>query len=73
MWVDVENLIKKLNLKDSKELQEKLLKEAKIFFNDGLSYGKEGKYFLRINLATQKENVIEGVKRIKNFIKENVK
>lgn len=73
LWVDCENLIKKLNLKNSKELQEKLLKEAKLFVNDGLSYGKEGKYHLRINLATQKDNVKEGVKRIKEFINETTK
>lgn len=73
LWVDCENLIKKLNLKDSKELQEKLRKEAKLFVNDGLSYGKEGKYHLRINLATQLDNVKEGAKRIKEFINKTTK
>ena len=44
------------------ELEEKLLKEAKVWLNSGSMYGSEG--YLRINIACPRSRLLEGLKRI---------
>ena len=46
------------------DLGEKLKREAKVVLNDGSHFGKEGKYFARLNVATPLETVKEAVARI---------
>lgn len=46
------------------QLSEKLQNEAKVVFNDGAHFGKEGKYFARLNVATPKNTVQEALSRI---------
>ena len=48
----------------NEQLQEKLMKEAKVVLNDGLSFGKEGKCHARFNTATPLETVKEACQRI---------
>ena len=48
----------------NEQLQEKLMKEAKVVLNDGLSFGKEGKFHARLNTATPLETVKEACQRI---------
>lgn len=47
------------------KLNQIFVDEGKIALNDGLSYGENGAGWLRFNFGTPKENVIEGLKRIK--------
>lgn len=46
------------------QLSEKLQNEAKVVLNDGAHFGKEGKYFVRLNVATPKNTVQEALGRI---------
>lgn len=55
----------------SPELSERLKAEYGIYLSDGLEYGECGRYFLRMNLATSRANVEEGLKRLKSGI-ENI-
>ena len=48
----------------NEQIQEKLIKEAKVVLNDGLSFGKEGKFHARLNTATPLETVKEACHRI---------
>lgn len=60
MWVDVRE-----TGMTAGEVCEKLLKEGKVYVNCGTMYGENtGEGFVRVNLATRRELVIEGVKRI---------
>ena len=47
------------------EIKQKLINEAKLGFNDGQTFGVEGKFFFRMNIATQKEKVIIALNRLK--------
>ncbi|MDY6248736.1 MAG: PatB family C-S lyase, partial [Prevotella sp.] len=44
------------------EFEEKLLREAQVWVNSGTMYGTDG--FIRINLATQRNRLMEGLRRI---------
>lgn len=46
------------------EIDEKLQKEGKVVLNDGAHFGKEGKNFARLNVATPFETVKEACQRI---------
>lgn len=46
------------------EIQDRLIKDAKIVLNDGLGYGREGKYHARLNIATPLASVQEACRRI---------
>lgn len=46
------------------EIQRILYEEARVVLNDGLTFGKEGKYHARFNAATPLETVKEACKRI---------
>jgi len=48
----------------NEQIQEKLIQEAKVVLNDGLSFGKEGKFHARLNTATPLETVKEACQRI---------
>ncbi|MCR5131933.1 MAG: pyridoxal phosphate-dependent aminotransferase [Prevotella sp.] len=57
VWVD----ITALGL-SADELEEKLLRDAHVWVNSGSMYGAEG--FIRINIATQRARLTEGLSRI---------
>ncbi|GIP53568.1 MalY/PatB family protein [Paenibacillus vini] len=48
---------------DSKQLKQLMYKEAKIAFNEGSIYGREGEGFLRINLACPRDLLVEALDR----------
>ena len=48
-------------------LEKKLLEEAKVCVNGGTMYGTEG--FIRINIATQRTRLKEGLNRIIHYLK----
>lgn len=54
----------------NEEIQEKLLKEAKVVLNDGLTFGKEGKGFARFNTAAPFDTVKEACQRIARIFPE---
>ena len=52
----------------SEELEEELMKEAKLWLNAGSMYGKEGEGFMRWNLACPRQLVKEGMERFSQFV-----
>lgn len=63
MWVKVDT--------DADALFSRLLEEANVYVNSGTMYdhGAEGHHFIRINLATQRKRLEEGLKRITKNVK----
>jgi aspartate/methionine/tyrosine aminotransferase len=63
-------------IKDSEELRQKLLNEAKVAVLSDIHFGtrieSEGEH-LRFSFATSEENIKEGTQRIKEFIEKNSK
>ena len=66
MWLDVSAYTD-----NSADFATKLRKETGLFVSDGAKYGKTGAGFLRINLATQRKNVLLAMELLSKFIKEN--
>ena len=64
LWIDC----RKLDL-DDESLQKFMIEKAKIGLNPGSSYGKEGKQFMRMNIACPKTTVKDGVNRIIQAVK----
>jgi len=52
----------------SKEIAAKLLDEENLWVNEGTMYGPAGEGFIRINIATQQENLVRALKRIRNLL-----
>ena len=52
----------------SEELEEELMKKAKLWLNAGSMYGKEGEGFMRWNLACPRQLVKEGMERFSQFV-----
>lgn len=63
-WVDCEALGI-----SSEEIEERLMKEDKVWVNAGSMYGSEGEHFIRVNMACPRERLEEGVSRIIKGIK----
>ncbi|MDN6267311.1 MAG: aminotransferase class I/II-fold pyridoxal phosphate-dependent enzyme, partial [Tetragenococcus koreensis] len=59
MWLD----FSAYHLTD-KQLEEKLINEAKVVLNPGISYGEQGTQHMRINLACPHSTLKEGLQRI---------
>lgn len=52
----------------NQELEKFLLREAKLWFNQGYTFGKEGEGFVRINIGCQRSTVEEALKRLENAV-----
>ena len=63
MWVDVSHYTD-----DSVKLQEEIFEKTGLYVSEGAEYGECGRRFIRINLATQKSNVIDGMNRLKKAL-----
>jgi cystathionine beta-lyase len=63
MWVDASEFTD-----DSVRLQEEIFERTGLYVSSGRSYGECGKCFLRINLATTRANVIDGMMRLKRAL-----
>ncbi len=50
----------------SKEIADKLLLKEKFWVNEGTMYGEAGEGFIRINIATQRDRLVRGLKKIRN-------
>lgn len=60
VWVDC-SVMKR----PSKEIVETLLKEEKLWVNEGSMYGEAGEGFIRINIACPRQTLIDGLNRLK--------
>ena len=58
-WVDCSALAE-----TSEEIEERLMREERVWVNAGGMYGKEGEHFIRINMACPWERLEEGLRRI---------
>ena len=63
LWVDCNNITS-----DDVKLKDFIYKNTKLLVSDGAEYGDSGKGFIRINLATSKRRVIDGLNRLKKAI-----
>lgn len=54
----------------SKELEQKLIEEAKLWLNAGTMYGAEGEGFIRWNIACPRTQLAEGLDRFHNFVRQ---
>ena len=59
MWIDV-----RAWGEDDRKIGHRLKHEAGVWLSYGSQYGNSGKGFLRLNVATQRERVLEGISRI---------
>lgn len=59
MWLD----FSAYHLSD-KQLEDKLIQEAKVVLNPGISYGEKGSQHMRINIACPRATLKEGLERI---------
>ena len=51
----------------SVRLEQELIKEAKLWLNEGTMYGAEGEGFMRWNIACPRSVMLEGLSRFKEF------
>jgi len=74
VFPNVTKACRNLNLKDSKELQKYLLYEAGVAVLARTCFGKrnegENQEYIRLSYATSRNNIIEGVKRIKKAVEK---
>ena len=63
VWVDISQYTT-----DDIYFRDYVAKNTGVYFSDGSEYGKNGKGFIRVNLATQRERVIEAAKRLKECL-----
>ena len=66
-WIDCHALCERHGT-NSKGLEEKLLKTARVWFNEGSMYGASGEGYLRINLACPRSILTEALQRFRQFI-----
>ncbi len=64
LWMDMKGLGMAQD-----ELQRFLVDKADVGLNDGLFFGEEGAGFVRLNMATPRRNVEEGLKRIEAAVR----
>ena len=63
LWVDVSHYTD-----NSEKFARDLREKTGLYVSDGVEYGKGGEHFIRINLATQRANVADGVSRLKAYV-----
>lgn len=63
VWVDCRTL-----KRSSGELVSGLLKEERIWVNEGSMYGKAGEGFIRINIACPRQVLAEGLRRVRGYL-----
>ena len=60
LWIDISGVAD-----DSVDFCEKLRASTGLYLSDGAEYGESGRRFVRMNLATQRERVTDGLNRLK--------
>jgi len=64
LWVDCSRITD-----DSVALTEQIRTATGLYLSDGAEYGESGRCFVRINLATQRERVLDGLSRLEKAVK----
>lgn len=67
VWVDCSVL-----KRPSKEIVKTLLKEEKLWVNEGSLYGEAGEGFIRINIACPRQTLMDGLHRLKRGLNETM-
>lgn len=62
-WIDISKVSS-----DSVEFTKKLREKTGLYLSDGAEYGECGKAFVRMNLGTQRERVLDGLNRLESFV-----
>ena len=65
IWVDASEYTE-----DSDELKEHIFETTGLYLSSGKAYGECGRRFLRINLATRRANVKDGMERLKKALSD---
>lgn len=65
LWIDVSAYTD-----NSKKFAEELRRSTGLYVSSGASYGPGGEFFIRVNLATQRYNVEDGMARLASFVRE---
>ena len=65
MWIDVSAYTD-----DSVVFTEKIRALTGLYLSEGKEYGECGRYFVRMNLATQRERLLDGLSRLERAISE---
>lgn len=65
LWIDISEVTC-----DSVEFCEKLRSSTGLYLSDGAEYGECGRSFVRMNLATQRERVLDGLERLRQGCEE---
>lgn len=60
LWIDISGVSC-----DSVDFCNKLRESTGLYLSDGAEYGESGRRFVRMNLATQRERVLDGLERLK--------
>ena len=60
LWIDISGVAE-----DSVDFCEKLRETTGLYLSDGAEYGEPGRSFVRMNLATQRARVLDGLGRLK--------
>ena len=68
LWIDISGVAE-----DSVDFCARLRESTGLYLSDGKEYGECGKSFVRMNLATQRERVLDGLKRLKLGAEEYLK
>ena len=63
VWLDFRDIYK-----DTKEMFTHLTKNSKVGMNAGHWFGREGALFMRMNIATSNDKVLESIQRIKKAV-----
>ena len=71
IWANVRELAEKTGCSDDKELAVRLENEALVKITPGSIYGEAGKGYVRINAASPRSLLMEGLGRIQNWSKLN--
>ena len=68
LWLDCRKLPHPIKGTLADALEAFLRKEAKVYLTSGSEYGETGDEFLRLNIATSRERLAEGMNRLKSGI-----
>lgn len=68
LWIDISGVAD-----DSVDFCEKLRERTGLYLSDGAEYGECGRSFVRMNLATQRSRVLDGLERLKRGAAEYAK
>ncbi|MDR2630412.1 MAG: pyridoxal phosphate-dependent aminotransferase [Spirochaetaceae bacterium] len=67
IWADATELIARLGLEDDVEFTGGLEREGRVKLTPGSAFGSRGKGFVRINTACPRPQLLEGLRRIKDW------